>query len=66
MIIRKAMYGCGLYFFIKLAYNSPILCKFVTQNKENEYTRTLRHFMLQIGSRASMSTLLLKQYYQKW
>ena len=29
MIIRKAMYGCGLYFFIKLAYNSPILCKFV-------------------------------------
>ena len=28
MIIRKAMYGCGLYFFIKLAYNSPILCKF--------------------------------------
>ena len=28
MIIRKAMYGCGLYFFIQLAYNSPILCKF--------------------------------------
>ena len=25
----KAMYGCGLNFFIKLAYNSPILCKFV-------------------------------------
>ena len=24
----KAMYGCGLNFFIKLAYNSPILCKF--------------------------------------
>ena len=31
MIIRKAMYGCGLYFFIKLAYNSPILCKFALQ-----------------------------------
>ena len=31
MIIRKAMYGCGLYFFIKLAYNSPILCKFAMQ-----------------------------------
>ena len=29
MIIRKAMYGCGLYFFIQLAYNSPILCKFL-------------------------------------
>ena len=39
MIIRKAMYGCGLYFFIKLAYNSPILCKFAKiakkQTKEN-------------------------------
>ena len=33
MIIRKAMYGCGLYFFIQLAYNSPILCKFVNQAK---------------------------------
>ena len=33
MIIRKAMYGCGLYFFIKLAYNSPILCKFATEYK---------------------------------
>ena len=32
MIIRKAMYGCGLYFFIKLAYNSPILCKFAMSN----------------------------------
>ena len=32
MIIRKAMYGCGLYFFIKLAYNSPILCKFANGN----------------------------------
>ena len=31
MIIRKAMYGCGLYFFIKLAYNSPILCKFADE-----------------------------------
>ena len=28
----KAMYGCGLNFFIKLAYNSPILCKFVFEN----------------------------------
>lgn len=28
MIIRKAMYDCGLNFFIKLAYNPPILCKF--------------------------------------
>ena len=35
MIIRKAMYGCGLYFFIKLAYNSPILCKFATENNNN-------------------------------
>ena len=32
MIIRKAMYGCGLYFFIQLAYNSPILCKFAVEN----------------------------------
>ena len=32
MIIRKAMYGCGLYFFIQLAYNSPILCKFACVN----------------------------------
>lgn len=32
MIIRKAMYGCGLYFFIQLAYNSPILCKFAERN----------------------------------
>ena len=37
MIIRKAMYGCGLYFFIKLAYNSPILCKFVGKNKHIPY-----------------------------
>ena len=36
MIIRKAMYGCGLYFFIKLAYNSPILCKFA-ENKNANY-----------------------------
>ena len=28
MIIRKAMYGCGLNFFIKLAYNSLFLYKF--------------------------------------
>ena len=35
MIIRKAMYGCGLYFFIKLAYNSPILCKFAPERKWN-------------------------------
>ena len=28
----KAMYGCGLNFFIKLAYNSPILCKFAARN----------------------------------
>ena len=34
MIIRKAMYGCGLYFFIKLAYNSPILCKFALLIRE--------------------------------
>lgn len=36
MIIRKAMYGCGLYFFIKLAYNSPILCKFAIIAHEGE------------------------------
>ena len=30
MIIRKAMYGCGLNFFIKLAYNSLFLYKFAT------------------------------------
>lgn len=35
MIIRKAMYGCGLYFFIKLAYNSPILCKFAENRIAN-------------------------------
>ena len=34
MIIRKAMYGCGLYFFIKLAYNSPILCKFAKEYRQ--------------------------------
>ncbi len=28
MIALKDMYGCGLNFFIKLAYNSPFLCKF--------------------------------------
>ena len=38
MIIRKAMYGCGLYFFIKLAYNSPILCKFAQRHQ-----RTVPH-----------------------
>ena len=36
MIIRKAMYGCGLYFFIKLAYNSPILCKFANEKDLSE------------------------------
>ena len=36
MIIRKAMYGCGLYFFIKLAYNSPILCKFASNLSLNK------------------------------
>ena len=36
MIIRKAMYGCGLYFFIKLAYNSPILCKFAAVKLRKE------------------------------
>ena len=36
MIIRKAMYGCGLYFFIKLAYNSPILCKFAEKSKNKK------------------------------
>lgn len=51
---------------VKAGKDSLPFAIFVTQNKENEYTRTLRHFMLQIGSRASMSTLLLKQYYQKW
>lgn len=51
---------------VKAGKDSLPFAIFVTQNKENEYTRTLWHFMLQIGSRASMSTLLLKQYYQKW
>ena len=51
---------------VKAGKDSLPFAIFVTQNKENEYTRTLRHFMLQIGSRASMSTLLPKQYYQKW
>ena len=32
MIIRKAMYGCGLNFFIKLAYNSLFLYKFAMSN----------------------------------
>ena len=34
----KAMYGCGLNFFIKLAYNSPILCKFAAK-QPNVYSR---------------------------
>ena len=29
----KAMYGCGLNFFIKLAYNSLFLYKFATIKK---------------------------------
>lgn len=41
MIIRKAMYGCGLYFFIKLAYNSPILCKFAQITAEKCSDNTL-------------------------
>ena len=46
MIIRKAMYGCGLYFFIQLAYNSPILCKFAaiiinTINKHDCFYETI-------------------------
>ena len=37
MIIRKAMYGCGLNFFIKLAYNSLFLYKFAAEkNTKNE------------------------------
>ena len=40
MIIRKAMYGCGLYFFIKLAYNSPILCKFADKKVRSKYFKT--------------------------
>ena len=35
MIIRKAMYGCGLNFFIKLAYNSLFLYKFAWGLAEN-------------------------------
>ena len=33
MIIRKAMYGCGLNFFIKLAYNSLFLYKFAEDTR---------------------------------
>ena len=29
----KAMYGCGLNFFIKLAYNSLFLYKFAVETK---------------------------------
>ena len=29
----KTMYGCGLNFFIKLAYNSLFLYKFATEYK---------------------------------
>ena len=36
MIIRKAMYGCGLNFFIKLAYNSLFLYKFAMSNNKNK------------------------------
>ena len=45
MIIRKAMYGCGLYFFIKLAYNSPILCKFADEKKEEKNSFILYTFV---------------------
>ena len=36
MIIRKAMYGCGLNFFIKLAYNSLFLYKFAPNKLKNK------------------------------
>ena len=35
---------------VKAGKDSLPFAIFVTQNKENEYTRTLRHIMLQIGS----------------
>ena len=35
---------------IKAGINSLPFAIFVTQNKENEYTRTHRHFALQVGS----------------
>ena len=34
----EAMYGCGLNFFIKLAYNSLFLYKFAAQEKLLSYT----------------------------
>ena len=48
MIIRKAMYGCGLYFFIKLAYNSPILCKFAFLTAQNCHLTARRSLLLKI------------------
>ena len=35
----KAMYGCGLNFFIKLAYNSLFLYKFAIRKKRFLNTR---------------------------
>ena len=49
MIIRKAMYGCGLYFFIQLAYNSPILCKFANVNISNWHIRCKRKYKKSAG-----------------
>ena len=46
---------------VKAGKDSLPFAIFVTQNKENEYTRTLRHFMLQIGSRASATQTILSK-----
>ena len=41
----KAMYGCGLNFFIKLAYNSLFLYKFADEKKEEKNSFILYTFV---------------------
>ena len=70
MIIRKAMYGCGLYFFIKLAYNSPILCKFAFLIAQNCELNARRNLLLEIlefcaRKRISLTHNKLRKYRKK-
>ena len=53
----EAMYGCGLNFFIKLAYNSLFLYKFATviiKHNNEEISQIL--FMHTIGMRLAFNT----------
>ena len=65
MIIRKAMYGCGLYFFIQLAYNSPILCKFARNwlNKKTLNMMSQKRLSLRLLYRDATITI---SHTKKW